>query len=220
LEFPLFGFKKKKKSTDGTQSDAWLIVGLGNPGDEYSNNRHNIGFMVADAIAADYKFPPFRKKFEGLFSEGAIDGGKAIILKPQTYMNLSGQSVKAAAKFFKIDPARIVVFHDELDLPPGKARAKQGGGNAGHNGLKSIDAHLGTPDYWRVRLGIGHPGDRDKVHSHVLKDFAKADRVWLEPLLKALADHAGLILEGPMATYMNKVALAVPDVAEKKVKES
>ena len=213
----MFFKKSKEKKSPG---DAWLLVGLGNPGDEYSNNRHNIGFMVADAIAAHHKFPPFRKKFEGLFSEGAIGDRKAIILKPQTFMNLSGQSVKAAAKFFKIDAARIMVFHDELDLPPGKARAKQGGGNAGHNGLKSIDAHLGTPDYWRVRLGIGHPGDRDKVHSHVLKDFAKADKAWLEPLLKALADHAALIVEGQMASYMNKVALAVPGGEEKEKKEN
>src|SRR5438105_2120795 len=176
----MFGFRKKKKSSDGAPGDAWLLAGLGNPGEEYSDNRHNIGFMAVDEIAARHKFPPYRRKFDGLFAEGAIAGQKVIILKPQTYMNVSGRSVRQAMKFFKVDPARIVVFHDELDLPPGKARAKQGGGNAGHNGLKSIDAHLGTADYWRVRLGIGHPGDRDKVHSHVLKDFAKADKTWLE----------------------------------------
>jgi PTH1 family peptidyl-tRNA hydrolase len=203
----MFGLKRKKKPSGGGSGDAWLLAGLGNPGGEYENNRHNIGFMAADEIAARHRFPPFRKKFEGLFSEGSIGGRKVILLKPQTYMNLSGQSVKAAARFFKVDPAHIVVFHDELDLPPRNARANQGGGNAGHNGLKSIDAHLGTPEYWRVRLGIGHPGDRDKVQSHVLKDFAKADKVWLEPLLKALADHAELIMRD-MASYMNKVSLA------------
>ncbi len=194
------GFFKKQKE------DAWLFAGLGNPGEEYECNRHNIGFMAADAMAADYKFPAYRAKFQGLFAEGKIENQKVILLKPTTYMNNSGQSVKATSQFFKIKPDRIVAFHDELDLAPGKVKAKLGGGNAGHNGLKSIEAHLGTPDFWRVRLGIGHPGDKNKVHSHVLKDFSKADQKWVEPLLTALSRHAGLIVAGDMAAYMSKVA--------------
>lgn len=199
----------------------WLLVGLGNPGEEYSRNRHNIGFMVIDAIAEKYGFPSFRAKFQGLLSEGTIAGQKVVLLKPQTYMNNSGQSVKAAEKFFKIDAARIVAFHDELDLQPGKVRIKQGGGNAGHNGLRSMDAHLGTPDYWRVRLGIGHPGDKGRVHGHVLKDFAKAEEGWLRDLLDAAAANADLIVKNDMSGFMSKVALAVKlpdDVAGKQNK--
>jgi len=202
-----FKNQKSKDKKDSGGADAWLFAGLGNPGDEYAGNRHNIGFMAADVMAGDYKFPDYRAKFQGLFAEGKIANQKVILLKPTTYMNNSGQSVKAAAKFFKIKPERIVVFHDELDLEAGKLKVKCGGGNAGHNGLKSIEAHLGTPDYWRVRLGIGHPGDKAKVHSYVLKDFAKAEKEWLEPFLNAVSRHAGLIAAGDMPGFMSKVAL-------------
>ncbi|MCB9978243.1 MAG: aminoacyl-tRNA hydrolase [Rhodospirillales bacterium] len=184
----------------------WMFVGLGNPGVSYGNNRHNIGFMAVDTIAARWSFPGFRQKFKGLFSEGALGGERVLLLKPQTFMNLSGESVASAARFYKIDPSRIFVFHDELDLQPGKVRVKTGGGNAGHNGLKSIDAHLGTPDYGRIRLGIGHPGDRDRVHGYVLSDFSKADEVWLRALLDALADHAPLLTQGKSNDFMTRVA--------------
>jgi PTH1 family peptidyl-tRNA hydrolase len=188
------------------ESAAWLVVGLGNPGAEYKKNRHNIGFMAADRIAEEHRFPSFRKKFQGELAEGNVAGQKVILLKPQTYMNLSGQSVAAAAKFYKIRPDRIAVFHDELDLPPGKVRVKCGGGNAGHNGLKSMQAHLGTADFWRVRLGIGHPGDKARVHGHVLGDFAKADQEWLDKLLTACSDNLKILVEGDMDAYMSKVA--------------
>lgn len=184
----------------------WMVVGLGNPGAEYTRNRHNIGFMADDAIAARWDFPDFRTKFRGLVAEGPLGGEKTLLLKPQTFMNLSGESVAEAARFYKIDPTHIVVFHDELDLPPGKVRVKTGGGNAGHNGLKSIDAHLGTPDYIRVRLGIGHPGDRERVHGHVLSDFSKADADWLAPLLDALAEQAPLLIRGQAAEFMTRLA--------------
>lgn len=184
----------------------WLFAGLGNPGGEYEGHRHNIGFMAADAIAAKHGFTAWRSKYQAQMAEGALGGGKAILLKPQTYMNNSGQSVAAAARFYKIPPARVIVFHDELDLAAGKVKVKQGGGNAGHNGLRSIDAHLGTPDYCRVRLGIGHPGDKDRVHNYVLGDFSKADKKWLEPLLAAVAEHAPLLM-GDAAGFMSKVAI-------------
>lgn len=189
----------------------WLLVGLGNPGDDYKNNRHNIGFMVMDAVAEHHVYPAFRKKFEGLTAEGQIEGQKVVLLKPQTFMNNSGQSVKAAAKFYKVDPSRIIVFHDELDLEPGKVRIKQGGGNAGHNGLRSIEAHLGTADYWRVRLGIGHPGDKGKVQSHVLKDFSKTERKWLETFIKSVGHHIDLLVKGDHANFLNRIALEVPE---------
>ncbi len=189
--------------------DTWLFVGLGNPGDEHQGNRHNIGFMLIDALASEYNFSSFRSKFQGHLSEGKLENQKLILLKPITYMNNSGQSVKAAAKFFKIKPERIVVFHDELDLEPGKIRIKQGGGNAGHNGLKSVQAHMGSPGFWRVRMGIGHPGDRNKVHSYVLKDFAKTEQKWLEPLLDACARHAGLLVQGEVNDYMSKVVMDI-----------
>ena len=192
------------------KSDAlWLFVGLGNPGPEYAGNRHNIGFMTVDAIASAFGYPSWRSKFHGDLAEGRIDGCKVILLKPITYMNNSGQAVKAAAKFYKINPDRIVIFHDELDLEPGKIRIKQGGGNAGHNGLKSIQAHLGTPDFWRVRMGIGHPGDKARVHGYVLKDFAKVEKSWLEPLLEATARYADLLVQGDMSSYAGKVAMDV-----------
>ncbi|QQG37446.1 MAG: aminoacyl-tRNA hydrolase [Micavibrio aeruginosavorus] len=191
----------------------WLLVGLGNPGDKYEHNRHNIGFMALDAIAAAHGFPAFKKKFQGLLSEGGIAGEKIILLKPQTYMNNSGQSVGEAAKFYKIPLEHIVAFHDELDLPTGKIRTKKGGGNAGHNGLRSMDNHLNSNDYWRVRLGIGHPGDRALVHGHVLGDFSKSDSIWLKPLIESVGIHAPLLVQGKDNEFMSKVAQSV-DVKE------
>jgi len=185
-----------------------LIVGLGNPGDKHRRNRHNIGFMAVDAIAARHGFPPFREKFKGLLAEGTLGGDKVLLLKPQTFMNASGDSVAAVAQFYKLTAADITVIYDELDLVPGKARIKRGGGNGGHNGLRSIDPHLGT-DYRRIRLGIGHPGRKDAVTHWVLGDFSKADRDWLEPLLDTLADNADLIVKGDDSTLMNRLALAV-----------
>jgi PTH1 family peptidyl-tRNA hydrolase len=185
-----------------------LIVGLGNPGDKYSRNRHNIGFLAVEEIAKRHGFPPFREKFKGLIAEGTIDGEKTLILKPQTFMNSSGESVEVVAQFYKLAPSDITVIYDELDLVPGKARIKIDGGNGGHNGLRSIDPRIGT-GYRRVRLGIGHPGHKDRVMPWVLGDFSKADLEWLEPLLGTLADNAGLLLKGDDNTLMNKLAIAV-----------
>ena len=185
-----------------------LIVGLGNPGDKYAKNRHNIGFLAVEEIARRHGFPPFREKFKGLVSEGTIGGEKVLILKPQTFMNSSGESVEAAAQFYKLTPADITVVYDELDLMPGKARIKRGGGNGGHNGLRSIDPRIGT-EYRRVRLGIGHPGHKDRVMPWVLGDFSKADLDWLEPLLGTLADNADLLVQGDDNTLMNRLAIAV-----------
>lgn len=185
-----------------------LIVGLGNPGDKYAGNRHNIGFMAVEAIARRHGFGPFRQKFQGLVSEGTIAGEKVLLLLPQTYMNNSGDSVQAAASFYKLGPSDVIVIYDELDLAPGKVRIKVGGGNGGHNGLRSIDPRLGA-GYKRVRLGIGHPGSKDAVIHHVLADFAKADRAWLEPMLDALAGNADLLVKGDDNGLMNKLAIAV-----------
>ena len=185
-----------------------LIVGLGNPGDKYSRNRHNIGFIAVEEIARRHSFPPFREKFKGLVAEGSIAGEKVLILKPQTWMNSSGESVEAALQFYKLTPADVTVIYDELDLVPGKARIKRGGGNGGHNGLRSIDPRIGA-DYRRIRLGIGHPGHKDRVMPWVLGDFSRPDLVWLEPLLGALADNAGLIVTGDDNTLMNRLAIAV-----------
>lgn len=181
-----------------------LIVGLGNPGGQYARNRHNIGFMAAEAIAAAQGFAPWRGKFQGLIAEGRLGADKALILKPETYMNLSGDSVRAALTFYKLTPADVIVLHDELDLAPGKLRLKMGGGHAGHNGLRSIAAHLG-PDFQRLRMGIGHPGDKRLVHNHVLGDFAKADESWLDPLLAAIAAEAPL-LAADGARFLTAVA--------------
>ena len=164
----------------------YLLVGLGNPGSEYENNRHNIGFMAVDEIVRRHGFAPARKRFQGLIGEGSLAGRKVMALKPQTFMNESGRSVGAAARFYKLRPEQIVVIHDELDLAPGKLRVKQGGGLAGHNGLRSLAAHIGR-DFRRIRLGVGHPGDKDRVLGHVLRDFAKSDDAWLDPLLDAIA---------------------------------
>src|SRR5689334_18936437 len=163
-----------------------LLVGLGNPGSEYARNRHNIGFMAVEEIARRQGFGPWRRRFQGQTCEGTVAGDKVLALEPLTYMNLSGQSVGEALRFFKLTPDRVVVFHDDLDVAPGRVRIKKGGGHGGHNGLRSIDEHIGK-EYWRVRLGIGHPGHKDLVHGYVLHDFAKADQTWVEALLDTLA---------------------------------
>lgn len=183
-----------------------LFVGLGNPGAKYAGNRHNIGFMAIDRIAADHGFAPFRAKFQGLVSEGRLGQERVILLKPETFMNLSGQAIRAAMDFYKITPADLVVFHDELDLAPGKCRTKMGGGHAGHNGLRSVHAHIGDA-YGRVRLGIGHPGHKDRVADYVLSDFAKADQNWLADLLQGLSEGAALLAAGEDAKFLNAVAL-------------
>jgi len=184
-----------------------LWVGLGNPEPGMARQRHNIGFMALDVIAIRHGFSPWRKRFKGLVAEGTIGGKKVLGLKPLTYMNVSGESVQAAAAFFKLGPESITAFHDELDLAPGKVRVKRGGGAAGHNGLRSMDRMLGTPEYWRVRLGIGHPGAKERVTGHVLGDFAQADRDWLLPLLDGVADAAPLLAAGKPEDFMTKVAL-------------
>ena len=190
-----------------------LVVGLGNPGSRYARNRHNIGFMAADAIARRHGFPAFRSRFKGELSEGVIAEEKRLLLKPQTFMNDSGEAVLAAAQFYKIPPEEIIVLHDELDLRPGKLRVKRGGGNAGHNGLRSIDALLG-PDYWRVRLGIGHPGVKELVYPYVLQNFPAEEATgWVAPLLDAVAETIGLLLSGAPDAFMSEVArrFAPPD---------
>lgn len=185
----------------------WLFVGLGNPGAKYEKNRHNIGFMAAEAIAdGAYNFAPFKaSKFKAEITEKTINGQKIILMKPQTYMNESGQSVGAAARFYKIPPENIIVLHDELDLKPGELRIKKGGGNAGHNGLKSIQAHLSTPDFWRIRMGIGHPGEKHLVSNYVLSDFAKADQVWLEQMIDFTADIYAKIIENGVESVMKEI---------------
>lgn len=183
-----------------------LFVGLGNPGSKFQGNRHNIGFMAVDAIARRHGFSPWRRRFQGETAEGTIDRSKVILLKPTTYMNESGRAVQEASSFFKIAPSEISVFHDELELPSAKLRVKIGGGIAGHNGLRSISAHIGN-EYRRVRLGIGHPGIKDLVHAHVLSDFAKADRPWVEAMCDAVADHAGQIAVDRDSTFANRVHL-------------
>ncbi|MYM57179.1 aminoacyl-tRNA hydrolase [Thalassovita mangrovi] len=185
-----------------------LWVGLGNPGAKYAGNRHNIGFMALDRVADDHGFAPWRKKFQGQLSEGKLGSEKVVLLKPETFMNLSGQSVGEAMRFYKLSPADVVVFHDELDLAPGKCRVKQGGGHAGHNGLRSIHQHIGA-DYGRVRLGIGHPGHKDRVAGYVLSDFAKADQDWLDDLLRGISDGAADLAAGDNARFLNAVALRV-----------
>ena len=183
-----------------------LFVGLGNPGSEYAGNRHNIGFMAMDRIAADHGFGPWKKAFHGLVSEGRLGADKVALLKPDTFMNKSGQSVQAAVTFHKLPLSDVVVFHDELDLPPGKLRYKMAGGHAGHNGLRSIHGHLGEA-YARVRLGIGHPGHKDAVAGYVLHDFTKADGDWLGPLLQGISEGAEDLARGEEAKFMNTVAL-------------
>lgn len=185
-----------------------LFVGLGNPGTKYQGNRHNIGFIALDVMARRHGFAPWRRRFQGETSEGTLDGERVVLLKPTTYMNESGRAVGEAMHFFKMTLNDISVFHDELELPPGKIRVKVGGGIAGHNGLRSISAHAGN-DYRRVRIGIGHPGVKDLVHAYVLNDFAKAERPRFEALCDIVADNAGLLATGKDATFQNKVHLAM-----------
>ncbi|MGB4106266.1 MAG: aminoacyl-tRNA hydrolase [Alphaproteobacteria bacterium] len=197
----MLGFKKKS-------NDTWLIAGLGNPGDKYVRNRHNIGFMAAEKIAQAYGFSSFKSKYKGLVAEGSIKGHKVILLMPQTFMNLSGESVQQAVRFYKIALERIVALYDEIELPPGKMRVKKGGGNAGHNGLKSLDEHLPGTNYWRVRLGVGRPPHKEMdVADYVLGNFATDDQVWLEGFLKAVAEHIPQLLDGKDSEFMNKVTL-------------
>ena len=184
-----------------------LFVGLGNPGAKHAGHRHNIGFMAVDAIAEAHDFGPWRRKFRAEVAEGRLGGGKVLLVKPQTFMNLSGQSVGEAMRYLKVSPADIWVFHDELDLVPGKLRVKQGGGHAGHNGLRSLHQHVGA-EYNRVRIGIGHPGHKDLVSPYVLHDFARADRDWLDPLLAAVGRAADRLAAGDAAGFTNAVALA------------
>jgi PTH1 family peptidyl-tRNA hydrolase len=196
-----------------------IFAGLGNPGDRHAGNRHNVGFMAVDAIARRHSFSPWTRKFQGLVAEGRLEGEKILLLKPQTYMNLSGQSVGEALRFYRLEPSQLTVFYDEIDLAPAKVRLKRGGGAGGHNGIRSLDSHIG-PDYRRVRIGVGHPGARELVSPHVLGDFSKADRQWLDPLLDAIADNAGLLVTGNDGTFMNRVSLAVPsDDATRRLEE-
>ena len=182
-------------------------AGLGNPGRQYAGQRHNIGFMAADAIHRRHGFSPWSKKFSAEIAEGRVGGEKILLIKPQRYMNASGEPVGEALRFFKLGPDALSVFYDELDLAPGKVRVKRAGGSGGHNGIRSLDAHVG-PDYRRIRLGIGHPGSKDLVTPHVLGDFSKADGAWLEPLLDAVADAAPLLAGGDESGFMNKVSVA------------
>jgi PTH1 family peptidyl-tRNA hydrolase len=198
-----------------------LFVGLGNPGGKYARNRHNIGFMALDQIASDHGFSPWKSKFQGQICEGKLGGEKVLLLKPETFMNLSGQSVTAAMKFYKLTVADVTVLHDELDLAPGKCRVKQGGGHAGHNGLRSIHQHIG-PEYGRVRLGIGHPGHKDAVSGYVLRDFPKADEGWLDDLMRGISDGAAHLAAGDGGKFMNAVSLrtAPPRSSASKPKEA
>ncbi|MCR8722831.1 aminoacyl-tRNA hydrolase [Frigidibacter sp. ROC022] len=183
-----------------------LFVGLGNPGGQYARNRHNVGFMAVDRIAEDHGFAPWRSRFQGLLAEGMLGDSKVVLLKPQTFMNLSGQSVGEAMRFWKLAPNEVTVFHDELDLSPGKVRVKTGGGHAGHNGLRSIHAHIGDA-YHRVRIGIGHPGHKDRVAGYVLSDFAKAEAEGLDDLLRGISDGAKALALGETGKFLNAVSL-------------
>jgi PTH1 family peptidyl-tRNA hydrolase len=191
-----------------------LLVGLGNPGAKYARNRHNVGFMAVEAIAQAHGACSWRSKFQGALTEARIGSDRALILKPETFMNLSGDAVQAAVRFHKLAPGDVIVFHDELDLPPGKVRVKTGGGHGGHNGLRSIAARLG-PDFARVRLGIGHPGDKRLVTPHVLGDFAKADAEWLDPLLARLAEAAPALVAGDSTGFLNALQAPKPPRAPK-----
>jgi PTH1 family peptidyl-tRNA hydrolase len=186
-----------------------ILAGLGNPGPKYEHNRHNIGFMAVDALARRWSFPAFRSKFQGQASEGTIDGERVLLLKPQTFMNDSGRSIGEAMRFHKGAPAEVVVFYDELDLAPGRFRMKTGGGAAGHNGVRSTIAHIG-PDFRRARLGIGHPGHKDRVLGHVLSDFHKVDQPWVKALTEALADAAPFLVKGEDERYQAEVMRLAP----------
>ena len=183
-----------------------LFVGLGNPGGKYERNRHNIGFMALDRIASDHGFGQWRSKFQGSLSEGRLGSEKVVLLKPETFMNLSGQSVGEAMRFYKLDPEDITVFHDEIDLAPGKLKVKSGGRHAGHNGLRSLHQHVGDA-YRRVRMGVGHPGHKDAVPGYVLRDFPKADMDWLDDMLRGVSDGAAHLAEGDAGRFMNAVSL-------------
>lgn len=185
-----------------------LLVGLGNPGPKYAGHRHNVGFMAVDEIVRRHGFSSERKRFQSLTAEGVLAGEKLLAMKPQTFMNESGRAVGEALRFFKLSPGDVVVFHDELDLAPGKLRVKRGGGIAGHNGLRSIRAHIGD-EFRRVRIGVGHPGDKNRVMPHVLSDFAKADRTWLQPLLEAMADAGEWLARRDDAGFATRVALLI-----------
>jgi PTH1 family peptidyl-tRNA hydrolase len=190
-----------------------LFVGLGNPGGEYARHRHNVGFVALDRIAAAHNLGPWRKRFQGETTEGTIGGERVVLLKPTTYMNDSGRSVGEAARFLKIPVEDIYVFHDEIDLAPAKLKVKAGGGNAGHNGLRSITAHMGN-EYHRVRIGVGHPGSKDAVAHYVLRDFAKVEYAWLDPLLDAMADAAPFLAKGDGARFLSQVALKTRDTGD------
>ncbi|MBB5073226.1 PTH1 family peptidyl-tRNA hydrolase [Bartonella callosciuri] len=190
----------------------WLIAGLGNPGSQYQNNRHNIGFMAVDAIYQSFSFSPWSKKFQAEISNGLINGEKTLLIKPQTFMNLSGQAIGETLRFYKLDLRNLIIIYDELDLPPGKVRVKIGGGHNGHNGVKSIDAHCGT-EYCRIRLGIGHPGSKEFVHQHVLGNFTKSDQEWLPALLDAIAKNIALLIKNDKCLFMNKVSQATKNKA-------
>jgi PTH1 family peptidyl-tRNA hydrolase len=194
-----------------------LVVGLGNPGPKHAGNRHNIGFMAVDEIVRCHAFSPWRRRFQGETAEATIAGDKVLILKPATYMNESGRSVGEAMRFFNLEPTDVTVLHDEIDLAPGKVRVKLGGGHAGNNGIRSVSAHIG-PHYRRVRLGVGHPGDKNMVMPHVLNDFAKDEKAWLDPLIAAIADEFPLLIAGEDAKFQSKVHLAINPPREKTAK--
>lgn len=196
-----------------------LVVGLGNPGAGYARNRHNVGFMAVDEIVRRHSFSPYRAKFHGQLAEGNLAGEKVLVLKPETYMNDSGRAVQAAMTFYKIAPEDVIVLHDELDLAGGKVRVKRGGGHAGHNGLRSIHAHVGS-DYARVRIGIGHPGDKDRVVGHVLKDFSKEEDQWLEKLLDSIADRIDSLIRGDDPRFQSDVAMDMAPPKPEKPKKS
>jgi PTH1 family peptidyl-tRNA hydrolase len=196
-----------------------LFVGLGNPGKKYTNNRHNIGFMALNQIANDHSFSPWKNKFQGQITDGKLGDEKVILLKPETFMNLSGQSVSETIKFYKIKIEDIIVFHDELDLAPAKLRVKISGGHAGHNGLRSIHQHIGA-DYHRVRMGVGHPGHKDRVANYVLSDFAKSDQNWLQDLLFGISDGAIYLANNDAGKFMNAVAMRTVPQREKPTKSN
>jgi peptidyl-tRNA hydrolase, PTH1 family len=202
-ELPLSG---SSVSIQGEEQKMLLLVGLGNPGTKYAKNRHNVGFMAIDAIAdAAGLSAKFKSKFQGAFAEGSAFGAKILLLKPQTYMNNSGQSVAAAAQFYKVVPEQIIVFHDEIDIDPNSVRVKKGGGNAGHNGLKSIQAHMGSAEYWRVRIGIGRSPYGGDASDHVLSDFSKDEEIWVSPFLRDLSSELKIMLDGDSKAYEKKL---------------
>ena len=207
---PNTGIFRRSRAAQGG-APARLLVGLGNPGADAARHRHNVGFMALDALATTHGFGKFRRRtrFHGEIAEGRVGDEAVLALKPQTYMNDSGRAVGAAMRFHRLAPDAVIVLHDEVDLAAGKVRAKCGGGVAGHNGLRSIRAHIGA-DYWRVRIGIGHPGDRDRMTGHVLSSFGTSDRTWLNPTLDAIVDAFPLLMEGDASAFMSRVALLAP----------